>query len=96
MKEEDRVRRVQARLWLEDLHTLQRGGAQLGGQRAGKPTLPPPPSPLVCSAFFVPLFFFFFFFFFFYYYYYFFFFFCLFLFFLSSPFPSALVREEAG
>ena len=37
--ERDRVRRVQARSWLED---SQRVGV-LGGRRAGKPT-PPPPS----------------------------------------------------
>ena len=47
MKEKDRVQRVQARLWLEASHTLQRGGVQLGGRKAGKPTLLPPPSPLL-------------------------------------------------
>ena len=50
VKEKDRVQRVQARLWLEASHTLQRGGVQLGGRKAGKPTLLPPPSPLLSPS----------------------------------------------
>ena len=46
--ERDRVRRVQARSWLED---SQRVGV-LGGRRAGKPTPPPPLSSIFSSHFF--------------------------------------------